>query len=225
MKKGTLKKAICIIAVILIALAIYFLRDLPSHQEKIILTIQSWGIWGPLILIAALMFQGIISIFPSAILVFIAGILYGTILGPIYALIGLTLGATATFLIAKKYGDDIEEQWISKKKVEHFDRLFKKYGTKMASIGRMLLIFPTDIISFVSGTSRMRLSKFIIASIIGFLPATIIITFLGTKITNNMINLRNLAILGIIVLIAIIIHAYHHKISVRLHKIFFNNKK
>ncbi|MBT3397778.1 TVP38/TMEM64 family protein [archaeon] len=224
MKKSLIKKLMGIAIVLLIALAIYYLRDLPSHQEKIISTIQSWGIWGPLILIAALIIQGVISIFPSAILVFVASIIYGMVLGPIYSLIGLTLGAISTFLIAKKYGDDIEGQWISKKKVKHFDRIFEKNGTKMASIGRWFFIFPTDVISFVSGTSKMKLSKFIIASLIGFIPTTIIISFLGTKISTDMINLRNLSILGVIVLIAIVIHAYHHKISVKLHKLFLNKK-
>jgi len=221
MKRGKLLIrifSILLIVGLLISSFIIFKEDYLTGltiKEKI----DGLGIFGPIILIGALIIQGIFSIFPSAIFVIFAGNNYGVIQGSIYSLIGLGMGAIISFFIGRGMGKDVEKAWFSRKKINDFDKLFKKHGAYISCFGRMLFIFPANIISFASGTTKMSFRKYFIATIIGLIPFVLLMTFVGTKISLLISNIKNIIIVLIIVIIILIFRKYNHKIIKYLEKI------
>jgi uncharacterized membrane protein YdjX (TVP38/TMEM64 family) len=207
--------------ILILGLIIFNSREVLFNQEKLTTLTESLGMWGPIILITILIIHGIVTIFPAIIVMLSAGILYGFILGSLYSIIGMTIGALITFLLARHYGRDIEKAWFNKREIAHFNTLFNKYGEKIALLGRVAQIFPADTISFTLGISKMKTKKFILLTIIGFLPTILFMTFIGTKITPQMINFGNITIAGIILAIIIIIIKLRHKIY-KVTKNYFN---
>jgi len=214
---GRKTKLIIFAIIIILATLIFKFRSLLFNKENLISTIETLGIWGPIILITLIIIQGILSVFPVTLLFFAAGILYGGTFGSLYSIIGYTSGALLTFHLGKKYGRDIEKKWITKKKTEHFEKILKKKGSLAVFLGRMLIVFPADTVSFAAGITRIETKKFIAATILGILPGILLITFLGTKFTSYLTNKWTLITIGIIFLVIIIAHKSHHKIARKIH--------
>jgi uncharacterized membrane protein YdjX (TVP38/TMEM64 family) len=217
MKKRTSELLIALVIVIILAIVVFKFKDILFNQQNLISAIKALGIWGPIILIAIIIIQGILSIFPIAILFFAAGVLYGGLFGAIYSIIGYTFGAIITFYLAKKYGRDLERKWVAKKKTEHFEKILKRRGAIGVFLGRILVIFPADVVSFAAGIAEIKIKKFVIATILGVLPIILAVTFLGTAIISYLSNKWVLAIVGIIFITILIIHKFHHKIAKRIH--------
>ena len=108
-------------------------------------------------------------------------------------------------------------QWIAKKKTEHFEKILRKRGSIGIFLGRILLVFPADVVSFAAGIAEIKPKKFITATTLGVLPVILIITFLGTAIISYLSNKWVLAIVGVVFITILITHKFHHKIAKRIH--------
>ena len=205
---------IIIILLILTSLKLTGLATINDINNKI----ENTKYFGPAFYILILTIHGIFSFFPAAILLLFGGKYFGILNGFLYSMIGLTTGATAAFFIAKKYGRDIEEEWMSKKKIQHLTKIFKKWKNYIIILGRTIPIFPPDTISFLSGASGIKFKRFLPATILGLIPTTLLLVYLGTRIT-----LDTKIIIGII-LLAIAITIFHKSIYKIIKKIATNTK-
>jgi len=178
-------------------------------------TIKNAKYFGPILYMAILIIHGIISIFPAAAIILFGGKYFGITGGFIYTISGMTIGASAAFFIAKKYGTDIEKQWMSRKKIEFLSRMFKQWGSRIVIFGLLIPIIPADTISFAAGASDIKFRNFLLATIIGFIPATLLLIYFGTKISLDIKIITGITLL----LVAIIIfQRNHHKITQMIEK-------
>lgn len=208
------KKIILIIIVLFIIFAVFFNQTYGSKVFDLV-KLQSFvkdlGIFGPIILIFLLAFQGVFSIFPATILFVLAGTSFGILLGTLYCLIGTLLGAGIAFKIAKKYGKKIECYLLSKKNADEIINFTKDSRGYLTSIGRMIPLLPIDVISFSAGIEKMKFGKFLWTSAIGFLVPILLFLFLGEiLVKQSLLILTGLAVLSLIGIF--ILEQNHHKI-------------
>lgn len=174
---------------ILLAAGGFLFRDqitLPSEDEVKAL-LESIGIWGPIAIIGLRCLAAILAVVPSSVVVIAAGAAYGTLLGTVYVLIGAELGAAIGFLIGRALGRDFVEErgWIDALR-----------GTKIgswllapdASQNRLMLavlycrLLPglnLDGVSYVAGVTPLKLWRFLLGSLGGLLPYTLLLTVFG----------------------------------------------
>jgi uncharacterized membrane protein YdjX (TVP38/TMEM64 family) len=93
-------------------------------------------------------------------------------------------GAAICFYISKIYGRPAVEKLVGKKSLEYADKFFDRYGKHAILIARLLPIVSFDVISYAAGLTSMRFWPFFIATGIGQLPATIIYSYLGERMTG-----------------------------------------
>ena len=200
---------VAIIILIFVSLQITGMASIENVNN----TIENAKYFGPILYILILIIHGIVSIFPAAAIVLFGGKYFGVANGLVYTITGMTIGASAAFFIAKKYGTDIERQWISRKKIDYLKKMFKKWGIRIVLFGRLIPIVPSDTVSFAAGTSGVKFKKFLPATIIGLLPVTLLLVYFGTKITLDMKLIAGIVLL----LIAIMIfQKNHHKIALMI---------
>ena len=93
-----------------------------SDIDSIVSYIEGFGALAGIILVLITIMEVIIAPVPPLILYVAGGIIFGTFLGGVLALIGNIIGSIIAFLIARKLGRNYIEKRIDKKSRENFDK-------------------------------------------------------------------------------------------------------
>lgn len=113
---------------------------------------------------------------PMGLIIIVAYVVFGPWMGALYTLAGATLGATVSYAIGRYLG----HEWLRLFAGERINRI----STRLAERGiltviviRMLPIAPFAIVNMVAGTSHLRSRDFILGTILGMFPGTVLIAF------------------------------------------------
>lgn len=110
----------------------------------------------------------------------IAIIVVGTIAQTLGAVGAYALGATGGLALAERYGKYV---FFSHRELAMTQRAFDRWGTWLTLLGRCVPVIRTYI-GFPAGVARMRLSVFVLASFVGSLLWTTLLTILGYKLAT-----------------------------------------
>ena len=147
--------------------------------------ILSFGIWAPIISFLLMVFQSVAAPLPAFLITFANAGLFGWVKGAILSWTSAMAGAILCFYIARIYGRNTVEKLTSKFALEEIDGFFEKYGNYAILIARLLPFISFDIVSYAAGLTSMSLGSFLWATGIGQLPATIIYSYAGEKLTGG----------------------------------------
>lgn len=120
---------------------------------------------------AAFVLGGLVSA-PVTVLISLALIIFGSVKGLLYALIGSVLSAAVTYQIGLVLGRDFARRFAGKK-VNLVSKRLGKQGILSTAIIRMVPIAPFSIINIIAGASHIRFKDFITGTILGMLPGTL----------------------------------------------------
>lgn len=142
------------------------------------------------------------------------GILFGTYLSWILTMIGVAIGSSIAFKLSQKYGRTFVERHTSKKNINKFDKVSKKYGSLSIFLLRVNPLTSSDIWSYIAGLTRIKFWKFLMWTLLGLAPAIFIQTYLGEEIGKNTILFKifvGIAISYITILILGLIYFFLRK--------------
>lgn len=141
------------------------------------------GPWAPLLLIGSMVCAVIIPPIPSLPLVLTAGAAFGPFDGAIYAVIGAEIGAIACFLAARALGRE------ALSRVMKTEATFGQMCTDHQLMGvmffaRLIPIFPSEVVSYGAGLTKISLTSFTLATLFGMVPPTFAFTYLGSSVVS-----------------------------------------
>lgn len=180
--------------VILTTLAIPSTRDWIFDMTKLLGSmdpeavkdyIRSFGSFAAVVSFLLMMFQSVAAPLPAFLITFANAAVFGWIGGAILSWTSAMAGAALCFWIARLYGRGVVEKFTGKSALDSVDGFFEKYGTKSIIIARLLPFMPFDIVSYAGGLTSMSFRSFFIATGIGQLPATLIYSYAGEKLTGG----------------------------------------
>ena len=147
--------------------------------------ILSFGIWAPIISFLLMIFQSVAAPLPAFLITFANAGLFGWVKGAMLSWSSAMAGAVLCFYISKIYGRTAAEKLTSRFALEEIDGFFDKYGRNAVLIARLLPFISFDIVSYGAGLTSMSLWSFFWATGLGQLPATIIYSYVGEKLTGG----------------------------------------
>lgn len=125
--------------------------------------INSFGIYGPVLLSLIQCFKVIYAIIPGAIGCIVGAGLFGTVGGFICNYIGICAGSMITFLLSKKLGIKMMRLIFSEKKFNSYIKWMNKYRKSYGVflwIAILIPISPDDFLCYFSGLTDMKFKKF-----------------------------------------------------------------
>lgn len=129
--------------------------------------------WAPLALLALLAAGSIFGMPVSPILV-AGGAVFGALLGSVYNVLGLFLGAVSSFVFAHRLGREIVAHLFGQR-LRRAERLFDKRGFWPLVQIRFLPV-PFAVVNYGAALAGVRPGLFFLATGIGLLPATVMHT-------------------------------------------------
>jgi uncharacterized membrane protein YdjX (TVP38/TMEM64 family) len=107
-----------------------------------------------------------------------AGAIYGIWPAYVMMFIGVNLGALGAFLVARYLGRRSLEQLVGHKLID-LNRAIERKGNRYLLVLRLIPMVPFNAVNFASGLSRMRISVYIAATVIGTIPLTLLHVSVG----------------------------------------------
>lgn len=175
---------IAAIALLYVSLRITGTLSLFTDSERLRETIESAGIFGPIVVIGLFMIAVVINPLPSAPIALAAGFAYGHTWGTVYVVLGSVSGAFMAFLIARLLGHDILYRWFGEKlKVGLLGSQWGLAGTIV--VFRLLPFVSFDIVSYAAGLTNITWWRFLIATTVGIVPASFLLAHFGSEMETG----------------------------------------
>lgn len=146
--------------------------------DRIETFLSRFGMFAPLVFIVLLAIAIVISQIPNVPLAIAAGMLFGPFRGGLYCLIGGLLGAMACFFIARSLGITFLRRIFGK--VPCFsDRCKETHLALLIFLSRLIPFLSFDLISYCAGLTNIKVKTFLVATLFGMIPMTLLFTHMG----------------------------------------------
>lgn len=145
-----------------------------------------FGYWAPVVSALLMVFQSVVAPLPAFVVTFTNGLLFGWLWGALLSWSAAMLGAALCFWIARVLGRPVVERLVGgTRALEMSDVFFARYGNRAVLVSRLLPFVSFDIISYGAGLTPITFGRFLVATGIGQLPATLIYSYLGQNLTGS----------------------------------------
>jgi len=175
MNKRLLQILIASCMIIAIVTAVYF-RD-SFNVEQIELWIEQAGVLAPVVFILIYIAATILFL-PGSVFTLAGGVLFGPFLGVLYNLVGATIGAAISFLIARYVASD----WVSNKSggtVKQLINGVEAEGWRFVAFVRLVPLFPFNILNYALGLTKIRFIEYVVATFLFIIPGAAAYTYIG----------------------------------------------
>ena len=136
--------------------------------------------YAPLIVVGAYIVGGL-AVIPVTAMIALTGIVFGPVLGFVYALVGETLAAIFIYFLGLKLGRATVRR-VAGKRINELSRRIAKRGLIAVIVVRMLPIAPFTIINLIAGASHISFRDFLLGTVIGMAPGTLILVLFVDRI-------------------------------------------
>jgi uncharacterized membrane protein YdjX (TVP38/TMEM64 family) len=122
-----------------------------------------------------------VLLLPAVVLTLGAGAIFGILKGWIIVSTAATLGATGAFLIGRYFA----RGWVARRIEANqtflaIDRAVGREGWKIVGLTRLSPVFPFTLLNYAYSVTRVSLRQYILASLIGMMPGTLLYVYLGS---------------------------------------------
>ncbi len=142
--------------------------------------IEGLGLWGAIVFIL-LYVPSCVLMLPDVLPNAAAGAIWGIGVGTLSVSIGRVLGSAATFLLARGIaGGMVNRRMAKDPKFAAMAEAVRQDGFKFVILLRLCPLFPTIMLNYLLGLTRVRLRAYAAGTLIGMLPRTVVITYIGS---------------------------------------------
>jgi uncharacterized membrane protein YdjX (TVP38/TMEM64 family) len=184
------QKALTAIQVIIVITAIvgiswyFFSRYDAVNKDNIQAFVSGFGIWAP-IAYAALYIACSPIPFLAPTFSAVGGLLFGAFKGTLIINVVATISAFVPFSLSRRLGRD----WVeSKLKGKKLDSIYQQSeGDKAFTfivLLRLIPVLPWEIQNYVAGLTKVKIPTFILGTMLGIIPGSFSLAFLGAAATD-----------------------------------------
>lgn len=167
-KESVIKTIVIVLMCSLLAVSVFILVKgwLGGHFSSIEALrqyIDSFGIWGPIVLTLIQALQVILPVLPGFLGCIVGAALWGPVVGFLVNYIGISSGSIAAYFLARWFGLQLVNKMVNMKKYEKYiERINKsKSYTTVLFLAILLPLAPDDFLCYFSGLIDMTPKKFI----------------------------------------------------------------
>jgi len=168
--------------VVIVAVLLGVLVRTGGHERIVDLLrwVEMQGLWAPLFFIL-IMAAAVVLVLPGLPLTAGAGFVFGVVAGSIYVVLGTTLGAVLSFLIARYFfGARARRFMLSRARLRAVGEEMTPHGWKIVLLTRLIPFFPSKLANYFFGLTPIYLRDYALGSLIGFIPFSIHSVYLGS---------------------------------------------
>ncbi|MGC9356527.1 MAG: TVP38/TMEM64 family protein [Anaerolineae bacterium] len=146
--------------------------------------VSRFGAWAPLAYVAIYVISAPIP-FLAPVISAVGGLLFGTLWGMLLVVGSATLSALIPFTMARQLGRDWVESRVKGKRLEEYYKQSEgSRGFTFIVLMRLIPVLPWEIQNYVAGLTRVAVPTFAAGTVLGILPGSFSLVFLGATATD-----------------------------------------
>jgi len=106
------------------------------------------------------------------------GVTYGTVVGAAVGAAGSLLSALLGYSLARLLGERAVRFLAGEDEIERFRNFFDRWGGAGVIVSRAMPVLP-EVMSVLAGLARMSFGRFLVAVLLGTVPASLFFAYLG----------------------------------------------
>ncbi len=159
--------------------------------------------WSPLIFIPLYAVTTALGM-PGTIPTLAGGAIFGVARGMLFNTIGANLGALGAFLIARYLGRDFVQRMLRGKGAT-LDQKIGEHGFSTMLYLRLIPLVPFNALNFSAGVSRVSVRDYVLGSLIGMIPGTLVYTYFADALIRGTSEARREAFLHFLLAASLLI--------------------
>lgn len=142
--------------------------------------------WAPFVFVLVYVTTTALGL-PGSVVTIVGGVVFGFGWGALYNSIGANIGANAAFGLARMLGRDGVERIVGKR-IRRLNNAMLRHGLIGLLALRLIPLVPFNALNFGSGLTRLRWREYIIATMVGILPGTLVYTFFADALVRGSVE-------------------------------------
>lgn len=142
--------------------------------------IRSFGAAGWLVFLALQILQVFIALIPGELLESAAGFVFGSVFGTLLCYAGIAIASSLVFVLTRKFGVKLVQVFVSREKINQLRFLnTEKKRDVLIFIAFFIPGTPKDLLTYFAGLTEIKLSTFLVITLVARLPSVVTSTFGG----------------------------------------------
>jgi uncharacterized membrane protein YdjX (TVP38/TMEM64 family) len=154
------------------------------NRENLHDFINGFGPWAPLAYALIYLVSSPIP-FLAPVLSAVGGLLFGTLWGTVLVMLSAASSAFVPFYMARQLGRDWVESKLEGKKL---DEIYKQSeggkGFTFIMLMRLIPVLPWEVQNYVAGLTKVSPLTFVAGTLVGIIPGSFSLVFLGASATD-----------------------------------------
>jgi uncharacterized membrane protein YdjX (TVP38/TMEM64 family) len=138
----------------------------------------------PLIVIGAYI-AGALVVLPLLLLIVYTAMVFGPVLGGVYALVGCLAGAISMYGVGRRLGRHTVRK-LTGRRLNRLTRRLARSGTLAVAAVRLVPVAPAGIVSLICGAVGIRFRHFTLGTLIGVMPGVLGLTIFGDQLGRTL---------------------------------------
>ena len=136
---------------------------------------------GALIVLALALLHSVVW-YPAEILDAAAGYVFGFWVATPLVMGGWLLNGFVCWLIGRNVARPLLIRWLGEERFGRYERAVARGGVTLLIGMRLVPVVPFSLFSYAAGSARVPLGRFLWTTAVGYLPLTVLFTYLGSRL-------------------------------------------
>ena len=163
---------------------LYFSQFDRLSAENIKQFVGGFGPWAPVAFVVIYTISSPVP-FIATFLSAAAGLLFGVLPGMLLSIFAATLSGVIPFYLARTLGKDWVEKRIKNEQLQKaYDQSEGRGGFLFVLLMRLVPVLPWEVQNYIAGLTKVKIPEFLLGTVIGIIPGSFALNFLGDSISD-----------------------------------------
>ncbi|WP_232537357.1 TVP38/TMEM64 family protein [Cystobacter fuscus] len=152
-------------------------------QQHLSGVLRPLGHWAPLVFVLLLGARPV-TLLPGQLFAAVGGILFGTLMGTVYALVGSLLATALIHLLSRRFGRGPMKR-LAGHRHDGIQRAARRHGFQVGFLACVNSIIPADVMLAAASATGARFWPLALGAVVGSVPGTLLTTSFGSSLSQG----------------------------------------
>ncbi|MFC6824070.1 TVP38/TMEM64 family protein [Halopelagius fulvigenes] len=184
-RDAAIRLSALLVVAVAAALSVHAFAPSLADPERIRIAVERLGPYAGVAFVGVQAAQVVFAPIPGQTLGVVGGYLFGTLRGAAYSVVGVVVGSTVVFVLARRFGRPYVERVVDDSVLERFDSFVEERGAVGLFVVFLFPAFPDDAVCALAGLTTLRIRTLVALVAVGRVPTFLLVAHVGERAASG----------------------------------------